>query len=354
MKRFCITIILLVLSVNSRATDGMNLIINESIPIVSDTLNYANMYISEVELNHRLKDSLDVITKRLNILKSETGKNNSKLDNRLKKKIQEINSKEKALKKAYEKKENDGICKLESDYNLLQLKIDSLIADTTRIRNRIESIGLVMDSLNKQKGELLLLQEELRAEVIDGNAHLLHGPLSLLPVYNLKILKQECNRFNIDSCMVEFIGKIDTVLMYKDLYDKAYGVICSKYDSQAILDAIDDLSSITRLKDGQSEEVSKLIETLKVYEMGIFTFQQYIKEFNKKRDGMTNYTVRDYNDDIPYIIEKLSDHIKNNILIIPYLEKLYSKYVEIIETNPMSHPEIEREIMDYKITVEKF
>ena len=55
-----------------------------------------------------------------------------------------------------------------------------------------------------------------------------------------------------------------------------------------------------------------------------------------------------YSDRIKDTFEKkLQEKIESEIIQVPYLKKAYNEYLKAVNANPMSHPVIETEILNY-------
>lgn len=345
MKR-CILFILSLISLHAygqEITETVDSLVNSSSSLleVRDTTDYASLYEQEYRKFLQLDDSL----KFIKIVKKNLQSANSSLQNGINEKREQFNLKKEQLSRKEASKASSGILELESQRKNLSSSIDGLNSEITRLNKEISIIEGEISNLQHQKKELDTIKDGISNEILDKHESYLDLPFSEMSEDQLRQIKKECSGYTVDKKINAFVVKIDKMLKYKGLYEKAKAVSISKFNKLNIQSSISALSAMTDISELQEHEVSQVKKQLELFEEGTHVFKEFIVRLNAKRDGLSRYSPSDFKDDLPYILSGLEEKIDNYIMNVPYLSQEYQKYMETIKANPMEHPVIEQEML---------
>ena len=345
MKR-CILFILSLISLQSYGqefTEVVDSLVNSRTTIdeVRDTTDYASLYEQEYRKSLQLQDSL----KFIKIVKKNLQSANSSLQSGINEKREQLNLKKEQLSRKEAAQVSSGILDLELQKKNLSSSIEGLNIEIARLNKEISLIVAEISNLQNQKKELDLIRDGISSEILGKHESYITLPFSEISEDQLRQIKKECSGYTVDKKINAFVARVDNVLKYKGLYEKAKSVSMSKYNKLYVQNSISALSAMTDISERQEQEVSQVKKQLELFEEGTRVFKEFIVRLNAKRDGLSRYSPSDFKDDLPYIVSGLEDKIDNYIMNVPYLSQEYQKYMETIKSNPMEHPMIEQEML---------
>lgn len=345
MKRFILFILSLISlhAYGQKLTETVDSLVNSSssLLVVRDTTDYASLYEQEYRKFLQLEDSL----KFIKIVKKNLQSANSSLQNGINEKREQFNLKKEQLSRKEASQASSRILELESQRKNLSSSIDGLNSEITRLNKEISIIVGEISNLQHQKKELDSIKDGISNDILDKHESYLDLPFSEMSEDQLRQIKKECSGYTVDKKINAFIVKIDMMLKYKGLYEKAKAVSISKFNKLNVESSISALSAMTDISEGQEHEVGQVKKQLELFEEGTRVFKEFIVRLNAKRDGLSRYSPSDFMDDLPYILSGLEENIDNYIMNVPYLNQEYQKYMEMMKANPMEHPVIEQEML---------
>lgn len=326
-----------------KLTETVDSLVNSSssLLVVRDTTDYASLYEQEYRKFLQLEDSL----KFIKIVKKNLQSANSSLQNGINEKREQFNLKKEQLSRKEASQASSRILELESQRKNLSSSIDGLNSEITRLNKEISIIVGEISNLQHQKKELDSIKDGISNDILDKHESYLDLPFSEMSEDQLRQIKKECSGYTVDKKINAFIVKIDMMLKYKGLYEKAKAVSISKFNKLNVESSISALSAMTDISEGQEHEVGQVKKQLELFEEGTRVFKEFIVRLNAKRDGLSRYSPSDFMDDLPYILSGLEENIDNYIMNVPYLNQEYQKYMEMMKANPMEHPVIEQEML---------
>ena len=324
-------------------TETVDSLVNNSSSLleVRDTTDYASLYEQEYRRFLQLEDSL----KFIKIVKKNLQSANSSLQNGINEKREQLNLKKEQLSRKEASQASSGILELESQRKNLSSSIDGLNSEITRLNKEISIIVGEISNLQHQKKELDSIRDGISSEILGKHESYITLPFSEISEDQLRQIKKECSGYTVDKKINAFVARVDNVLKYKGLYEKAKSVSMSKFNKLNVQNSISALSSMTNISERQEQEVSQVKKQLELFEEGTHIFKEFIVRLNAKREGLSRYSPSDFKDDLPYIVSGLEDKIDNYIMNVPYLSQEYQKYMDTIKSNPMEHPMIEQEML---------
>lgn len=313
-----------------------------------DTTDYEALYRKEVAKQDSLSGILKILTARRKALQSDVGKDDKKLNAKIEKKKRDLDSRNKGLAAIRQKMQDSKLPGLLTEREQLQTSIETLKADTISLASDIAKINEEIVHYSADMIELESIKDNVSRQVIDESKSYLELPFSEMTQDKLLSIKEKCRKYAIDKNINAFIAKTENIIEYKRIFDEATNIVNSKFSKANVDRVTDGLQMIKNIDDDQMDEFDLLRKQLSHFESGLTVFKEFIVELNRRREGVTNYTLSDYNDDYPHIMKKnnIEERIKSYIRIVPYLNKMFSEYVNIITTTPTIHPDIETEILN--------
>lgn len=313
-----------------------------------DETDYVKLYREEKERNLQLTEKLKMLKERKKNLIDITGKDGEKLKKELAKKKGDFLNKQQQLKNAITERNNSDLSKLMSETERLKTSVKSIESDTIRLYDELLALETELKHGNDNLSKLQNAKEKVVEELLKECSPYLEKSFSEMTQTELQRIKNECSQYSTEQKVNALIAKTDKVLKNKIIYDSAKQVTESQYDKVAISDALSDIQIAEGINDVQRKDLLNVRDVLRLYEQGLNAFKEFITELNKKRSGLSNYTIRDYNDDLTVIMSRnnLEDRIKKYVLTVPYLSNKYNEYTKIIKKNPMKHPNVEAEILN--------
>lgn len=306
-----------------------------------DTTYYSSLYEQEYKKFIQLEDSI----KFIKIVKKKLQAANNSLENSINKERKQLSLIKKQLSKTESIQASSGILELESKKKSLNSSIDSIKSEIASLNNDISLIVDEISNLQNHKKELDSIKDGISNKILDKHESYLDLPFSEISEDQLRQIKKECSGYTVDKKINAFVVKIDKMLKYKELYEKAKAVSISKFNKLNVQSSISALSAMTDISERQEHEVSQVKKQLELFEEGTRVFKEFIARLNDKRDGLSRYSPSDFKDDLPYILSGLEEKIDNYIMNVPYLSQEYQMYMETMNANPMEHPMIEQEML---------
>lgn len=311
-------------------------------PVISaDTTDYAALYEQEYRKFRQLEDSLEVIMTVKDNMQTE----NNTLQEAIKAKNAQLALKKQQLSKSTKELENSGVIGLQAKRVQLLSEIDSLNSDIDRLSHDLKSINDEIASLRTQRRELDSIKDEKSGQILDKYSSYLEQPLSAINVASLNEIIKECIGFTVDPKIKEFTVRTEKQLHNKRIYDTAVKVASSKFSKSDVQNSLKEISSVVEINAEQQAEVDIVTKQLELFEEGVSVFKEFIQKLNAKRERVSRYSASDFMDDLPYIMMGLEDRVEQYVIPVPYLKQEYTRYMDIIEKDPMQHPVIEQEIL---------
>lgn len=311
--------------------------------------DYEALYRKELDRQDSLSRVLQELKIRQKQLVSITGSDSSKLTKKKDAKIKELESKKADCSKLLESPAYNKLQDLLNEQRQLESQIAGLTTDTLNLAASISSIDDQISRLRENIEELESIKANINKQLIDENTSILEKPFSILTLDELTGIKTRCSKYSSDQTINALLARTDSVLNNKQVYDEAIRIANSKYNKMDLNRIIQNLANIKGANPAQQSEISQIREILSHFEPGMSTFKEFIIQLNRNRDGVTSYSNDDLSDDLRRIFTKdnLIERINSEIIQVPYLERAYNDYVNAIKAKPMSHPEIETEILNY-------
>lgn len=328
--------------------DILRAVNTESFVHIEDGTDYVKLYREEKERHLLLIEKLKILKERKKSLLYITGQNGERLEKELKKKNKELLDKQQELTDVITKRNNSELPKLMLELERLEVSIKSIESDTVKLSNELLALEKELKHYNEDLTKLEDVKEKVVDRLLKENSSYLENSFIEMTIEGLQRIKEQCRKYATDKRVNALTARTDKVLKNKIIYDSTKQVIESPYDKVAISDALSDIQITEGINDVQRKDLSNVRDALKMYEQGLNAFKEFISELNKKRAGLSSYTIRDYNDDLTVIMSRnnLEDRIKKYVLIVPYLSNKYDEYLKIIKKNPMKHPNLEAEILN--------
>lgn len=308
-----------------------------------DTTDYVTLYKQEYEIFLKLDDEL----KGLKTIRKRIQDENKILQESLNSKRSLLNDKEQTLSRNKTHLEGTGVEELRKKQKQLLQDIVDVNSDITKIKAELDVIDKEVGLLQDQRNDLVSIKEDKSRQILEKYGPYLEQPFSALTSEVLSDIKKECSGYTVDQQINAFSVRTDKMVQYKRIYDRAKEICSSKFNKFDVQNSLEAISSIKDVNNSQAEEINVLKSQLERFEEGVLVFKEFIERLNSKRSGMTRYSSSDFSDDFPFIVQGLEDRIEQFIISVPYLNQEYSKYMDAIRSNPMQHPEIEKEILGF-------
>lgn len=329
------------------STDSLNrdnVAHKEQVPINSeDTTDYVTLYKQEYEIFLKLDDEL----KGLKTIRKRIQDENKILQESLNSKRSLLNDKEQTLSRNKTHFESTGVEELQKKQTQLLQDIADANSEITNIKAELDVISKEVGQLKDQRNDLVSIKEDKSRQILEKYGPYLEQPFSTITSEVLSDIKKECSGYTVDQQINAFSVRTDKMIQYKRIYDRAKEICSSKFNKFDVHNSLKAISSINDINNLQAEEINILKSQLEKFEEGVIVFKEFIERLNSKRSGMTRYSSSDFADDYPFIVQDLEDRIEQYITSVPYLNQEYLKYMEAIESNPMQHPAIEKEILGF-------
>lgn len=311
--------------------------------------DYEALYKKELARQDSLNGVLQDLKVRQKQLVDITGTDSSKLIKKNDAKIKELESKKADVAKLLASPAYKKLQELLKEQKQLESQIASLSTDTINLRASISTIEAQINQVSGAVDELESIKNDVSKQLIDENKGILDMAYSQLTLDELKSIKTKCNKYSTDQRVNALIAEIDNVMNNKQIYDEAVQILNSKYNKFDLNRINQNLENIRNANSIQSSEIDQIRGRLSHFESGMATFKEFIVKLNKNREGATSYSLDDLNDDLRRIFSKdnLKERIDSEIIMVPYLERSYNEFINAINSEPMSHPEIEAEILKY-------
>ena len=328
-------------SMNDGGLSGSGDMLSTSVP--DDSLLHL-----ETARNEELIRHLDGLRSRMKELQSEAGKDGNRLETAVRKKMSVLDSRKKKLEELKLKMDRSELHELFARIRKLEERIDSIEADTLRLTDSIVSADNALADTEADEAALNEFKENLSRHILKEYAACLELPFSKMSVDELAGIVSRCRSLSADKNIDELLSRTRTLMKYKKIYDKAVSAVNSKYDKVAVEKSESELKTIVAVNASQEKEVRVLMQQLGIFEAGIDAFRDFINELNKRREGTDSYSLSDFNDDLPNILERdsIGVRIERHLRPVPYLGQAYDEYLRVLGENPMSHPDIEREMLN--------
>lgn len=324
------------------ASDSVSVADTTQQPVISaDPTDYAALYEQEYRKFRQLEDSLEVIM----IVKDNMQTENDSLQSAIKDKNAHLALKKQKLSKSTKELENSGVIGLRNKRDQLMSEVDSLNSDIDRLSHDLQMINEEIASLRTQRKELNSIKDEKSGQILDKYSSYLEQPLSVINISSLNEIIKECMGFTVDPKIKAFADRTEKRIGNKRIYDRAVKVVSSKFSRPDVQNSLKEISSIVEINADQQAEVDLVTRQLELFEEGVSVFKEFIQRLNAKRERVSRYSSSDFMDDLPYIMQNLQDRVEQSIMPVPYLKHEYTKYMDLIEKDPMQHPEIEQEIL---------
>ena len=311
--------------------------------------DYEALYKKELARQDSLNDVLRKLKNRQKELVAITGTDTSKLTKKSNAKIKQLDAKKTEQSKLLSSSNYKKLRELLNQQKQLAFQIASLSKDTTNLFAKISSIEAQITQLNGNVAELETIKNKVSTQLLEENKETLEKPFSQLSIEELVAIKTKCSKFSTDQKINALIAQVDGVLKNKRTYNDAIRIADSKFNKGELISILDRLTHFSNANSVQRNEVNQVRGMLSHFEPGMAVFKEFILKLNKNREGVTSYSKDDLNDDLRRIMSKdnLKGRIESEIFQVPFLNKAYNDYLKAIKANPMTHPAIEAEILDY-------
>ena len=227
----------------------------------------------------------------------------------------------------------------------LRSKISDVESEVDGLMQEINLLDQEIELMQRRKAELESIKSDKSQQLLDKYGTYLDLPFASMSVDGLQEMLTECSGYILDERIKTLVDRADMMLAYKRIYDYAADLCSSSFKKTEVEKALADLSDISGINAEQNAEVERLKNQLANFEEGVLTFAEFIKRLNKCRDSVSIYSARDFDDDLYYILEGIEEKIEQTIRIVPYLDREFTKYMEILKTDPMQRPAIEQEML---------
>lgn len=304
-------------------------------------VDVADEYVKEYETVLVLRDSL----KFLDDLEQDVAAEN----NRLQKSAQEYSTLLKQRKQQLAKVEasilSSGLEDILERQAVLQSKINEAEYERSRLLQEISLLNQEIGQLQGHKDDLDQIKDEKSQQLLEKYGAYLELPFSSMSIDGLQEILRECSGYVLDPRIEALVKRTDVILNCKRIYDHGNLLCLSSFSKGEVQEALADLSDISGVNAEQNAEIEKLMTQLGKFEEGVLLFAEFIKRLNEIRDPTTRYSPSDFKDDLPYILEGIEEKIEQTIRVVPYLDREFTKYMEILKTDPMQRPAIEQEML---------
>jgi chromosome segregation ATPase len=304
-------------------------------------VNVADDYVKEYETVLVLRDSL----KFLDDLKQTVTAENIRLQESSQEYSRLLKKRQQLLAKVESSILSSGLEEIMKRQAELQSKISEAEYEKKRLMQEINLLDQEIGQLQGHKDGLDLIKDEKSQQLIDKYGSYLDLPFSSMSIDGLQEILRECSGYVLDPRIEALAKRTDVILKYKRIYDRGNVLCSSSFNKEEVQKALEDLSNISGVNAEQNAEVEKLKTQLGKFEEGGLLFAEFINRLNEIRDSTTRYSPSDFNDDLSYILEGIEEKIKQTIRIVPYLDREFTKYMEILKTDPMQRPAIEQEML---------
>ena len=302
----------------------------------------------ETARNEELTMHFDELQARMKNLQSEAGKDGNRLETAIRKKMSKLDSRKNKLAELRLKMGRSKLYELSARIKKMEERIDSIEADTFRLTKSIVSADSALAEAEADEAWLKEFKDSVSRHIVKENAASLELPFSKMDADELAGIISCCRSLSADKNIGELMSRTGTLLKYKKIYDGAVNAVNSRYDRTVVEKSESDLKTIVAVNAVQEKEVRELMSQLGIFEAGIDAFRDFITELNRRRDGADSYSRSDFNDDLPNILERdsIGVRIERHLRPVPYLDRTYDEYLRVLGGNPMSHPDIEQEILN--------
>lgn len=311
--------------------------------------NYEALYEKELLRQDSLNSLLQELKVRQKQLLEITGADNSKLTKKIDSKRKVLESKEAEYTKLINSPAYKKLQDLHDEQKKLESQIATLADDTLNVFSSISNLENQIKQLSGNVEELESIKTDVRNQLVEENQSTLKKPFSQLTLDELNTIKTKCSKYSTDQKINALIGEAENVLNNKRIYDEAILIINSKFNKSNLVRINQKIANMKDINSAQQSEINAVRGKLSHFEPGMLVFKEFIVKLNKCRDGATNYSKDDLKDDLKRIFAKdnLRERIESEIFLVPYLAKTFNEYINTIKAKPMSHPEIETEILNY-------
>lgn len=259
----------------------------------------------------------------------------------------------KQLPEAEQKLEESGRPALLEEKNRLQKEIDKLVDDTTELARDIARKNDELATLRGFKSGLDGMQSDAFDRMVDEHSPYLELSFDEMSQDALREIMDECSKFDGYAKAKPFIDKAKAVSRAKETYDFAMDVLEQQFDRAKVARAKKQLQGLGKrgLNKVQRDCINRAERGLANFEHGLEAFKAFINRLNGKRQELPNYNKTLLKMDLPSILGREDGDIDawardNGIRDVPYLDKVFDKYINIITSDPNAHPDIETEILN--------
>lgn len=309
--------------------------------------DYDALYKKELARQDSLNDVLQNIKNRHKVLVKITGSDTSKLIKKKNATIRKLEAKKAEYTTLLNSPDYKKLQELLKTQEGLRSHIVSLSEDTTNLVAKILFLDGQIAMLNENIAELDSIKNNVYNQLMTENQNILEKPFSQLTIDELTNIITKYSKYSADQKINVFIAKTNTVLNNKRAYDEAIRILNSKYNKMDLIRINDRLTSISGANSIQQGEINQVQSSLSHFESGMATFKLFIQEINRRRGGVSSYSKDDFSYDLSKVKKELKEEIDSEIMQVPYLKKVYNNYIKAITANPLGHPAIESEILNY-------
>ena len=296
--------------------------------------NVLNKNIYLVKLRNELNDSLSKIKKYEKSLLRES--KSLKVD---------INKNKNKISKLLEEQKESGIDELTKRKVYIESSICNNIVQIDKLNENLDTLKGKLDISKGQEEQLNRIRDDISSQLIDEYQEYIELPFSKITLEELKLITDKCYPYIIDSNIKDFIEKVESKSLYKNIYIEIQKIINSPFQKLLVTQSLEKIKSMQGLSAYQSEEIFEIQKQLESFEEGLHAFKTYINNLNKCRNGV-NYSLQYYQDDEEQILPvELKHRINNKLLLVPYLRTKYEEFLIIFKDNPNCHSDIEMEIL---------
>lgn len=227
----------------------------------------------------------------------------------------------------------------------LRSKISDVESEVDGLMQEINLLDQEIELMQRRKAELESIKSDKSQQLLEKYGAYLELPFSSMSIDDLQEILRECSVYVLDPRIEALVKRTDVILNCKRIYDHGNLLCSSSFSKGEVQETLADLSDISGVNAEQNAEIEKLMTQLGKFEEGVLLFAEFIKRLNEIRDSTTRYSPSDFKDDLPYILEGIEEKIEQTIRIVPYLDREFTKYMEILKTDPMQRPAIEQEML---------
>ncbi len=259
----------------------------------------------------------------------------------------------KQLPEAEHRLEESGRAALLEQKSRLQSSIARLVADTADLEREIASVNGEMAAIAGFKTELDEMQAGDFDSMVADRAPYLERAFPEMSQDVLREIVDACGNFDGYAKARPFVAKAKAVSRAKMAYDEAMQALGQRFDRAKVSRARTRLQGLGRqgLNKAQRDAVTGAMRGLDSFERGLAEFKTFINKLNEKRLGLSNYNATLLGLDLPSILGREDGDVDawakdNGIQDVPYLDKAFDEYVNIIKSDPNAHPGLETEILN--------